>query len=73
MKKLFYIIFFSLAGLGCGVGAVVFFIPIFMEGGYEKFEPGITFPFWVWWIFGIIFGWTSYELLKQVWYIFKDQ
>jgi|ETNmetMinimDraft_11_1059920.scaffolds.fasta_scaffold828851_1 hypothetical protein len=73
MKKLFPIIFLSLAGLGCGVAAVVFIIPFFMEGGYEKLDPTISFPFWIWWLIGIIFGWTSYGLLKLAWSIFKDK
>ena len=73
MKKLFSIIFFLLTGLGCGVAAVVFIIPFFMEGGYKKLEPTWSFPFWVWWLIGIIFGWISYELLKSAWSIFKDK
>ena len=73
MKKLFFIIFFLLTGLGCGVAAVVFIFPFFMEGGYKELEPTWSFPFWVWWLIGIIFGWISYELLKSAWSIFKDK
>jgi len=75
MKKKIYLIFFLLGGIACAVAAVVFFVPLFIGGihYYKIIEPSIDFPFWVWWIIGIIFGLTSYGMLKEAINIYKEK
>ena len=73
MKKLVYLIFFLLGGISCAVAAVAFFAPLFIGGihYYKILAPEL--PSWTHWVIGLIFGLTSYGMLKEAIAIYKEK